>query len=71
MDKATRNYFSTALTGLFYLNHQKRLLCWAFCSDPYIKTIQAENFSGSNPDAYNNNQYSPYEGKFDSIIMGE
>ena len=58
-------------SGMQLIDFRTGDLRWAFCADPYIKTIQAKNFVGSNPDIYNDNQYSPYEGKYDSIIIGE
>ncbi|ANI88581.1 hypothetical protein A9P82_04305 [Arachidicoccus ginsenosidimutans] len=58
-------------SGMQLIDFKTGDLRWAFCADPYIKTIQAENFAGSNPDKYNDNQYSPYEGKYDSITIGE
>jgi len=58
-------------SGMQLIDFKTGELRWAFCADPYIKTIQAENFAGSDPDTYNANQYSPYEGKYDNITIGE
>ncbi|KQC02180.1 hypothetical protein AQF98_00990 [Pedobacter sp. Hv1] len=58
-------------SGMQLVDFKTGELNWAFAADPYINSIQAEDYPGTGPNIYHNNQFSPYAIKNKPIVVGE